>query len=475
MWNQKRDTRYFLFAGRAYPNIIPKKNTTTQVRSQIDNREQYYRDDAVVISESNLDKWNGTEGYPVCVEHNLKDVVGTIHHTWLTDNSLKIQGRIELFDERGNPNERGQQIAQGIRDGTYKGLSVGYSVNVNKSNGYLRGKEFREISIVKEPFFGDCTLSVVASKNSDKNTQTLIFPQNNSIYVPIFATMENTTTPAAAAAAPEPAVSSSELLSQADALKALTVEQANKLKEAEAKLAMFEAKAKQEAEAYAAAQKPKLEAFLQEVSASAKLEDRMIKGYTQTFLDINYRDGARELERQFNERVEMRASKAAAEKRVQELEEDKKRLEEAVAKTSQVLNMSRYGVSSPQQQDDFDSSRRKVDTQQKLELGHIMCPAPSAIEIPFLAQYGYGSSSSDVNASAGSSNNNNYMYSVPSAPIHSNLKDHEGNLNFPNSMRAHASGLFGFATNTSVFDGDLSDLARVTITQEERLANTGKN
>jgi len=158
---------YAIITGKAYPQVKAGKNETTQVNAPISNRHAFYHDPAVQLSEADLDEIEGANGAPLCVEHNHKDVVGHVHHSWVDERDgrcLQIIGRIPM-------NERGKQIVKGIQCGKYKGFSVGYGT-VLQPDGYggheLQGKEFREISLVEEPFFDGCnlTVGVMASRAS---------------------------------------------------------------------------------------------------------------------------------------------------------------------------------------------------------------------------------------------------------------------------------------------------------------------
>ena len=165
--NTKRG-QYAIVTGKAYPSIMKGQNPTRVVQSALNNRETFYRDPAIQLTTSDLDALDGAEGAPMCVEHNKKDVVGSIHHTYIDaddpEKGWKIMARIPL-------NDRGKRVVADIKAGKLNGFSVGYGnvldrdarTGINK----LDFKEFREISLVNEPFFDGCNLSVsvTASKN----------------------------------------------------------------------------------------------------------------------------------------------------------------------------------------------------------------------------------------------------------------------------------------------------------------------
>lgn len=147
---------YAIITGKAYPQVKAGKNDTKTVTAHIQDREAFYYDPAVQLSEADLDDIEGANGAPLCVEHNTRDVVGHVHHSWLNGQCLQIIGRIPM-------NERGKQVVKQIQAGKYRGFSVGYGTELQpdgQGNYELQGKQFREISLVEEPFFEGCNLTV---------------------------------------------------------------------------------------------------------------------------------------------------------------------------------------------------------------------------------------------------------------------------------------------------------------------------
>lgn len=159
---------YAIVSGIAYDQVVAGQNTTKQVTTDIRDRESFYRDPAVKLSEYDLDDIDGAIGAPLCVQHKKNDVVGFVSHSWLNNgNTLKITGRIPIKDADGNDIPRGQQIVADIKCGKLKGFSVGYRNDIK--NNSLHAKIFDEISLVDEPFFENCLLStaVMASKSDE--------------------------------------------------------------------------------------------------------------------------------------------------------------------------------------------------------------------------------------------------------------------------------------------------------------------
>jgi hypothetical protein len=224
-WSQrhsKNPQKWYVFAGRAYPKIQRGSNSTTRITSDTFDRDSFYNDPAVVLSDVDMDRFQGTEGKPLCVEHNLNDQVGYVQHSWIGDGdkrSLKIIGRVSLETERG------RQVAADIRAGRYKGLSVGYGTDLisNPRTGVteLSDKNFREISLVAEPFFDGCHLAeygVTATKNPNHNNGD----ENPNLLLRVDCSKEFFSSQDMSEANPNQVsspVSGDELLKQADQLK----------------------------------------------------------------------------------------------------------------------------------------------------------------------------------------------------------------------------------------------------------------
>jgi phage head maturation protease len=143
------------------------------VRASTRNRREFYNDPAIKVSTHDLDEINGAEGAPLCFEHNKNDVVGTVRHSWLDEDGKRLQiwARIPL-------NERGRKIVEEIQCGKIKGFSVGYEADMDLPEGapleekQLVEKTFHEISLVYDPFFPGCNLTVgVAASAVDHQTE----------------------------------------------------------------------------------------------------------------------------------------------------------------------------------------------------------------------------------------------------------------------------------------------------------------
>jgi hypothetical protein len=159
--NKKRGT-YAIVHGRGYPRVTKGRNSTNQITAPSQDREQLWRDPAVVLSDADLDECDGAQGLNLCYEHNQADVVGKVSCTYINDkegDTLDLIARIPIKDEHGNDIVRGLEMVEQIRAGRIKGFSVGYDADV-RQGGVVHGKQFNEISLVEEPFFGGCNITV---------------------------------------------------------------------------------------------------------------------------------------------------------------------------------------------------------------------------------------------------------------------------------------------------------------------------
>lgn len=172
--------QYCLVTGKAYPEVKAGKNATTTVHAHIKDREAFYHDPAIQLSEADMDDIDGATGAPLCVEHNKNDVVGYVHHSWIEEDNgrcLQIIGRIPM-------NGRGKKVFEEIQCGKYKGFSVGYGATLHATGPgthKMQEKVFREISLVSEPFFKGCdlTMSVMASKSLEGDFEEIGILGNN--------------------------------------------------------------------------------------------------------------------------------------------------------------------------------------------------------------------------------------------------------------------------------------------------------
>lgn len=487
--------RFWVFAGRAYPRVIRGSNPTRQITSDRTNRDSFYYDPAIRLSDTDLDKFQGTEGAPLCVEHNVKDVVGSVHHSWIGDGeerALKIIGRISLETERG------RLIADEVKAGKYKGLSVGYGTEVGDEDNLLYDKHFREISLVAEPFFSDCRLAdygVTASKQA-----TNFAPYKSSrhvleLYIEASGAMDSQQQQQQAPPSGPP-VSVEELLRETDKLKA-HLEQEKKqreselqrAKQADERLAYYEAKEAKEAADYALAQEPKANAYIEAITASKGKPPSaaMQQAYKETFCNPRHREAAEDMEAQTKQIVELMASKKAAEERAALAEAQAKTYQSAVTKTTEILNHSRSDYASALQPKDSadDAARRKTvevgasagsgsSHSHSLALNHIMVPEPSVAELPFLKAYGYSANPlTGVAASAAGLQDDErpFVRSIPVAATHRLMKDSNGNTQHPGSWRYQkgSDAMFAWMCSQDTLrseGGDLSDVVTLNPSKE---------
>jgi hypothetical protein len=187
--NTKSGT-YAIYQGRAYPRLAAKAPADKTITTDYSSNESIYNDPVIALNDQDLDDIDGADGAPICYEHNKEDVVGFVRHSWVDradgERALDIIASIPIKDAKGNPIHRGEKVVQEIIDGKLKGFSVNYTSRIRQNE--LRCKDFHEISLVNEPFFGGCNLNagVMAAAGDaphleglgNKRTFLHIFPHN---------------------------------------------------------------------------------------------------------------------------------------------------------------------------------------------------------------------------------------------------------------------------------------------------------
>lgn len=492
MWSSRKKSSpdsspHFVFRGRAYPSVVKGDNATRHIElDSLDSRKTLYNHPAVKLSDADLDKFNGTEGYPLWVEHKAnKGPVGVVYHSWLGDGearSLEIIGRVFTNTERG------KKVAAKIQNGTYKGLSVNYGAAIapdgrNEGTAKVHDKKFREISICKEPFFENCNikLGIAASKKGSYKSEGTFY------HLSIEATGEVNMSETATQQQPNTTQSSSstqsssmdaELLKQADSLKEqanttqATLEKERQEKaELQKKLEALEAWAAREQEEYARNQLPKAQQYIAGVEASTgkTMSEKMKEQYMATFCNKQFKAGAEDLWAQHEYQMNVKASRDAAEKKAKDLEERlaaaEKEKEEVVSKATRSIMASRKGFSEALEQKPVDE-KREEQVQRKVPLTHIMCAQVADHELPFLKQFGFGTDL-EVKASADDDEQlRPLVSSIAKPPTHRLLLDPiSKERNFPNSARygdLSQQRLFAFmCSKEELVSGSLNDLVSV--------------
>lgn len=486
--NQPANGMFFVFAGRAYPRVQKGHNTTNIVSADQRNREAFYRDPAIVLSDNDLNAFHGAEKAPLCLEHDTSKVVGYIHHSWIGDDedrALKIMGRIPLKDANGK--EINRDVVADIKAGRYRGLSVGYGNKLSQSRGTRKsnGKIFHEISLVKEPFFANCELSSV-SVLATKNPQYLSTDSRQDFEIEIQMSEEiaQEQHQQQQQQQQKDSVPASELLRQADSLKTEAetkgreaAANADTVKQLQAQIAAMQAvnqrfveKDKAEREAYAKKSQADLDSYLAYfVETGQELTPQKKEAYTKTFLDPDLKAYKEDYMAMQRKTAEVTASKKTFEEEsarlIQAEREKAKALEDAMTKTTQVLSRSRAGyaaamqsTAAPVEHEESRVTEKDIAIKASRRLGEIMCPAPSAVELPWLQDLGYSNDAS-VTASAGSGGyQRSYRplkESIPAAPEHKHLYDRSGQVELPNSMRFHNPAFFSLLCQPEVCSVDL--------------------
>lgn len=173
-WSQRirndKKGKYAIVSGVAYHSLVDGPNPITKITGDLSNKNSWAHDPAFRLSTHDIDQLDGAEGAPLCVEHNRNDIVGHVHHSYIDQDDPKkgwrIMARLNLETDRG------KQVFQDIQQGRLNGFSVGLTndMNTNYKTGerHISGRNFHEISLVDQPFYDGCDLSIAlkAGKNN---------------------------------------------------------------------------------------------------------------------------------------------------------------------------------------------------------------------------------------------------------------------------------------------------------------------
>ena len=415
---QKKEPSFFCIVGTSYVNVKAGTSHTNTVTTKKKDRERYYRDPAIVITEENLDQWQGAEGVPLCLEHDKQNVIGKVFRTWVSHDDehgkcLQIAAKVPL--------PAGQQIMEDVKAGKYTGFSVSYKNAIDKRSKRVEGKMFQEISLVEDPFFRGCSLdyAVEASAKEKKEISKPSYKTSSDIYCSIdlnsCSVMETEkkesapeptsearpNTPAA-----EPSVKPSELVRQTALLHEELEESRRLVEQQKQELERHrQAEAKRRA-TYEAEQLPKLEAYLNELVASNVLSPDKLEAARAEYKPAFCTEELAPIANQWIETAKVMASNRLKNKeladRLNAVEQEKEAWRQAGEQSSSVNASARAKIAKtlepkePKETSDVDASSRPT-------LRSIMMPKPTEQEKAFLAENGFHhySDNSEVNASAG--------------------------------------------------------------------------
>jgi hypothetical protein len=470
---------YFEFSGPAYPQVLRGDNPTSEVRADLDDRNQFYYDSAVQLSEKDLERFVTLDGKPLCYEHDEDDEIGYIHHAWVdSSRKLRIIGRIYTDSARG------QQIAANVRAGHFRGLSVGYSTGIERDGksgkSMLKNKNFKEISLCREPFFTGCDISVTASKNGGKdqatkerlymsNTHHTLKVEKYWIPLDVMASTQEQTTDAAQLTPNQVAHSeASELLKEADKLKEQLTDTKAKLeakteaelaKEKEMKLklerlAYLEQKEAAEKERYAKEQQAVVDEVIQEQAAAygGELPKDWVESTRATLTNPDFKEYAGIITASAMKSKAERERANKIEAQLKEMQERMARIEAENTEAARRVRASRADLADatkPQQlkteTNEEEKDELKMSSTTTTSTYEIVCAKPSAAELPIFKELGFVT---EQGVRAGSGAHGRQLMTTYHEPaVHAHLADERGEKWLPNSMRYSNPTLFSWLTD----------------------------
>jgi HK97 family phage prohead protease len=520
-----KSEKYFIVKGRAYPELVQGANRTTEVNVDHRDRQAFYHHAAVQLSTADMDEINGAQGAPLCYEHRANDVVGVVHRSYMEDDkSLTIWGKIPL-------NARGKKLAAEIKAGKITGFSVGYGIDLACArNKHVTGKTFKEISLVSEPFFDNCklTLNVTMSKNpaggdaTESDEKGLCFKKQSiqirnpnmfypnyeltdlHLFVPIVMSAEapaaaSTPTPApaqqqqatlstpaaGAASVADPEKEAQSLLKQGSILQDDLLRVNKEKEDAMAELKELRRFKAERDEQYRKDNEPRAQEFIatMEEAKGAKLTDAERAKYTALFTRFEFKKDADDqwAMQQFGaknkqEMVALTASKNAAMEELKNAQAEKQKLTETLSKgasnmrSNYAANFATPSSEQKQQQQQADVAASRTGGA-RLGANEIMCPHPSVADMGFFKELGF-QTQVGVNASASEDGvePKQLRTSVQAARTHRLLIDPAtGEEQFPNSARYHYPHIFGWMVNESgLATADLSNYTQYNQAREVR-------
>jgi hypothetical protein len=484
LWEKKSQRsapgRYFYFSGRAYNGVLAGKNPTNQLSTHWCDREKFFRDKAVKLCDADLVRFDGTEGAPLCFDHNEEQVVGTVLHSWIGDGNqrnLKIIGRVD------KEMPLGKMAVEAIKNKTYSALSVSYGTdldeNVSRGITTLADKFFRHVALVPEPFFDNCRLGGICVEASKKETSFPVYYTGTGKRAPVIrvnieASMEQP------ASTGEQAVPESELLGEAAKMKESLTESESRIKELEAELAKKDAanvevqKREQQKDAkYRERQQSKWDAYKAEFF-DEKSNPGAMKAVEFAYMNRQAKELAKAFEKTLKDKLDLRKQVTDALERekahqtaLEEARQKERQQGEIVTRTTQLLAHSRGNFAkamAPKSEEEGTEEKRKVQTgvnAGRVEglMDRIPNPIPSEYEKEHLRYFGYAT---EPGVSAGAEDKMMPdSFAKPPLPSRGALYDHaetgeETDLAMTESYRKNWPGLFSLMCSDNMVRSDLS-------------------
>lgn len=164
---------YRLIYGVSYPKLLEGKRPE-YASSNLSNPYDFYYDKSFQLSEKEI---NNFVGKPLCLEHDINDQIGIIASAHKDKNgAMRITGRVYTDTPYG------KQLFEEITSGKRKCLSVNYGVDCSRSTRKTGEWNYKEISVVKEPFFEGAEILITASLNStNQNYKNKSVPEEKKI------------------------------------------------------------------------------------------------------------------------------------------------------------------------------------------------------------------------------------------------------------------------------------------------------
>jgi hypothetical protein len=280
-----------------------------------------------------------------------------------------------------------------------------------------------------------------------------------------------------------------EILKQADLLKdQLAQKEKAAMQDREEKdamaqeLAMFRKEKAEQAERYKKEREPQALEYIaaQEKLLGKPLDEAIKRQYMNAFTTPKFKDNADLLWTQHKHTMAIEASAKAKEEELAAVKLEKQKISETLSRANQSIGgmRSSYAQSlstemTPAQTEQKNAERQtaEVSASNRLRPGEIMCPAPAVHEFGFFEENGFQNPlKGNVNASSKDYDQHRTIRSsVQAAREHRLLRDEQGELQFPASMRYHFPQGFGWFVNDSgLTHADQNDFSNYVQLNSER-------
>ena len=147
--------------GIAYPHVRHGRDNPGKISCKFHKDRSHYHEPGHMLHDDEFKPLNMI-GKPIQIEHGGDATnIGEIFTAKLSKDGKR---RLRISAKIYTDTDYGALAKERILAGDWKGLSIRYDTHFNQDSGQIYAKEIKEVSVVKDPFFGGCTVEVAGSK-----------------------------------------------------------------------------------------------------------------------------------------------------------------------------------------------------------------------------------------------------------------------------------------------------------------------